>query len=719
MSEIDTDQPKSKRDEDRFQRYDFSRRIAGIIASETRLKSLVIGLYGKWGEGKTSVMNFIKTELPADVVVVNFNPWLFNSEEQLMRSFFSSLAYELDQSLATGKEKVGKLLSDYGEAIGIVTNLFGVSLDGVKGIGDKMQEASIEKLKTRVDEMISSTGKKIVVCVDDIDRLDVREIQYIFKLIKLVGDFPGTTYVLAFDDEMVAGALAPQYGDKSIGNGYTFLEKIIQLPLKIPKATRPALKKYVLEMLDQVIRELKVELNQDEVNKFRATFDEFYIPHVNNPRLASRLANAVYFALPLLYGEVNTTDLVLMEGMKVLFPAAYDFTRSNSDLLLTDTTGMRNRRLGKEKDKAQIVKEVDIFLQTLPKDHALAIKEIWKQLFPQYRFAVGNIAYRDDKWRDWYRQKRICSGAYFERYFTYVVKEGDIADIQFQQLLDDLEQLEVEDCIDKFSELLAGSAISDMVFKLRLWEESLSTRQSENLSLLLAKRGSDFPIEEREFASFTTHAEAAKIIAKLTKNLPEDRRKAHLVQLFQSINDLEFSLEIFYWVLYRKKDSQENTIADSEVSALEELLLSMFRSHVTQENFFEILPDAETWRILTWWKASDPSGLQDAIENAVSGSVESVIKLIKVFTPTINSWGGKGSRTFKSGFDADNYKSMSETINVEFAYQILSKSGTDRKPFDLKAIPNRDPLDDSDLISIFMLFYESGFTVSETGSQSE
>lgn len=712
-SKIDTDQPKSKKEEDRFQRYDFSKRIAGIISGGNLVKSLVIGLYGKWGEGKTSVMNFIKSELPDDVVVVNFNPWLFSSEEQLMKSFLSSVAFELDQSLESGKEKVGKLLSDYGEAIGIFTNLFGVSTEGVKSLGDKLQHTSIERLKQRVDEMIRSTGKKIVVCVDDIDRLDIREIQYIFKLIKLVGDFPGTTYVLAFDDELVAGALAPQYGDKSIANGYTFLEKIIQLPLKIPKATRPALKKYVLEMLDEVIRELKVELSEDEVGKFRSTFDAHYLPQVNNPRLATRMANAVYFALPLLCGEVNTTDLILLEAMKILFPTAYDFTRSHSELFLTDTTGMRSSRIGQGKDRDQIAKAVDFFLQSLPKTEADAVKEIWKQLFPQYRYVVGNVSYREDKWRDWYRQKRICSGAYFERYFTYVVREGDISDIQFQLLLDDLEELPVEECAKRLNLLFAGSEVSNIVFKLRLWEERLSQRQSENLSLVLARRGTDFPIEEGEFASFTTNAEAAKTIAKLIRNLPEGRRKEHLLQVLSCVVELEFALEIFYWILYRKQNPAEVVINQDGVVEIQKVLLQRFQDKLGEKDFFEILPDAETWRVLLWWKCEDAEGLQRAVEAAVGGDPVRVISLIKVFTPTISSWGSSGNRNFKSGFDIANYNSMSETIEVSFAYRILKDARIERKSFDLNSIPDRDALTDDDLASIFMLFYEGSLKAEE------
>ncbi|UOE47900.1 KAP family NTPase [Mucilaginibacter sp. SMC90] len=359
---INTDQPKSLKEHDRFQRYEFSKRIARLIDMNSSERSLVIGLYGKWGEGKTTVMNFIKRELPENCIVINFNPWFFSDQEKLIKAFFDTIAYELKLSIKTKKENIGKVLSDYGSVIGNVTKLAGISLDGVKEMGDKLNQVSTEELKGRVDGVIRASGKKIVVCVDDIDRLDVREVQCIFKLVKLVGDFCNTAYILAFDDEMVAGALAPLYGDGKTNNGYQFLEKIIQVPLKIPKAIKPALRDYTNEMLDNVFQDMELTLTMDEVNRYRNVFDENFLPVIDNPRLAIRYANALFFSLPLLVGEVCTTDVMLVEGLKVLFPGAYEFMRMNSALFITDNMRDRKSMFAGSPDKGTITTETGQFL---------------------------------------------------------------------------------------------------------------------------------------------------------------------------------------------------------------------------------------------------------------------------------------------------------------------------------------------------------------------
>ena len=64
----------------------------------------------------------------------------------------------------------------------------------------------IKKLK---DEKI-----KIIVSIDDIDRLSDEEIVAVFQLVKSLADFPNTIYVLAFDYDVVVRALGKvQHGD--------------------------------------------------------------------------------------------------------------------------------------------------------------------------------------------------------------------------------------------------------------------------------------------------------------------------------------------------------------------------------------------------------------------------------------------------------------------------------------------------------------------------
>ena len=101
-----SDQPIRSKSEDRFNRWAFAKRIADTFASRNDVASIVIGLYGPWGDGKTSTLRLMEAALQdhAHVVVVRFNPWHFQSQDQLLRGFFATLAEALGKSLPTMRE---------------------------------------------------------------------------------------------------------------------------------------------------------------------------------------------------------------------------------------------------------------------------------------------------------------------------------------------------------------------------------------------------------------------------------------------------------------------------------------------------------------------------------------------------------------------------------------------------------------------------------------
>jgi hypothetical protein len=77
-----TDAPISDPRLDVFDREPFARRIADTIGERKDPSSLVIGIYGPWGDGKTTVLNFIRGRLKdyASIICVSFNPWRMEGE---------------------------------------------------------------------------------------------------------------------------------------------------------------------------------------------------------------------------------------------------------------------------------------------------------------------------------------------------------------------------------------------------------------------------------------------------------------------------------------------------------------------------------------------------------------------------------------------------------------------------------------------------------------
>lgn len=228
------DRPIVAHSDDRFGRWPFASRIAGTIRDRVDRTSIVIGVYAPWGDGKTSVMNMMQEALKEapNVITVRFNPWYFRGDEQLIRGFFDELASSIDATLPTSVEKLGTILNKYGAWLSVITP-YG---EHAEKIGERLSTAGIEILKGRVDKCLREAKKRVVVFIDDIDRLERHEIQSVLKVVKLSADFENTAYVLFFDDKVVADSLGERYGAGDAQAGRAFLEKIIQVPLHLPPA---------------------------------------------------------------------------------------------------------------------------------------------------------------------------------------------------------------------------------------------------------------------------------------------------------------------------------------------------------------------------------------------------------------------------------------------------------------------------------------------------
>ena len=145
--------------------------------------------------------------------------------------------------------------------------------------------------------------------MDDIDRLDSDEIHQVFKLIKLTANFPCVDYLLAFDNEIAARALGKRYGG-DVEMGHAFLEKIVQVPLPLPPASEPSLRRFCFEAIDRVLGESRIQITRDEASSFAGEFERALLPFLDTPRAAWRYANAIRFGLPTMKDEVNAVDFI-------------------------------------------------------------------------------------------------------------------------------------------------------------------------------------------------------------------------------------------------------------------------------------------------------------------------------------------------------------------------------------------------------------------------
>ena len=179
----------------------------------------------------------IERNLPTNVIKFSFNPWNKTSNVELIELFLD----ELKKNVSLFDKSLNNLLNDYSNAI--VKNVESPLLKTVKDISEIFgsNSTTIESKKSSINRVIKKHGKKIVVFIDDIDRLDKKEVFEVLRLIRNAADFSNVFFICAFDRRYVISAIK----DITDYNSEFFLEKIFQVDLALPELTRT----YLIELL--------------------------------------------------------------------------------------------------------------------------------------------------------------------------------------------------------------------------------------------------------------------------------------------------------------------------------------------------------------------------------------------------------------------------------------------------------------------------------------
>ncbi len=675
-SSYTADAPISDTADDRFRRWPFAQRIAQTIILRADPGSIVIGIYGAWGEGKTSVLNFIEQELsqhPLEVVYVRFNPWRFRDEATLLISFFATLAEALGRSISSQKEKIGEMLHKYGELLApLSVSFFGLGLSPGKATaetGKLLSSVDLEDLKNRIEAILNEEKKRVVVLMDDIDRLDKDEIQAVFRLVKLSADFFYTAYVLAFDDDMVAAALGDRYPGGCGESGRGFLEKIVQVPLHLPPADQMSLRDFCFQLINEVIGSTSTSLTKEQADAFARHFVDGIEPRLNTPRMCKRYANALIFALPILKDEVNPVDLMLIEGIRVFYPALYIFIRKNRDLF---SGTMSTRQYDQQKDKEIEVGKINAVLEQFGQD-AIHAKTLLMTLFPKLKGLYGNLHYGSDFEKEWANEKKISSKDYFDRYFSYAIPERDVSDHELMELIILCAHASIEEAKTRLKDLLTGWNAERVIRKLRYMEKSLTPVVSMNLGKVLAISGGEFPNPDILFSFTIPFTQACILISHLAKNIPKgDDRLTYGKEVISISTPLPFTVECLRWLRTSKeKEEKERIFSDEEEATLGRMAAERIAAESEKEVIYIKYKEAAPMLLWVWahWKSKEVT--EGYIIKSIEDKPETISDLLSAYIQT--PWDMTTGLPMKGDFERQNYDSLAQVVGLEKVYAVVRK----------------------------------------------
>lgn len=258
---------------------------------------MTISIQGDWGSGKTSMMNMMRANMQGAVWPVWFNTWQFSQFDMgnslafsMMDVLLSGLGCEQDvrQKILMGLRGFGrkalKVATDHvigGETAGMVGELLS---DGEVDFASEIIELK-SKFQKAVDNKLQKENRdRVVVFVDDLDRLQPSKAVELLEVLKLFLDCEKCVFILAVDYEVVTLGIKQKFGaDVSEEKGRSFFDKIIQLPFKMPVASYD-IHRYVKGMMQRI----NVSTDEREVNRF---YNLIQTSIGFNPRSMKRLFN--------------------------------------------------------------------------------------------------------------------------------------------------------------------------------------------------------------------------------------------------------------------------------------------------------------------------------------------------------------------------------------------------------------------------------------------
>jgi hypothetical protein len=249
------DRPITTETEDALGRASFAKSIADLILSAPAKETLRIGIYGGWGEGKTSVLRLIEAALRTKghpVVVIT--PCATASREALVSDLIDKLAKELGILLrVTARQWVKPLwflAKKSGDAASLDPRLKAAESLLGDGIRNILQQATDDQVQAAFGQIRSAIGdRKVVVMVDDLDRVRPELVPEMLLVLREALDQPNFFYILALDPAVVTRGLARLH--EAWGETSDFLEKIIELPRRLPMPTDEEIRTFIHEQIER------------------------------------------------------------------------------------------------------------------------------------------------------------------------------------------------------------------------------------------------------------------------------------------------------------------------------------------------------------------------------------------------------------------------------------------------------------------------------------
>ncbi|MBI3001622.1 MAG: hypothetical protein HYY46_24675 [Deltaproteobacteria bacterium] len=666
------DDPITRDDEDLLGRVVFVDRLFEQVLSVPSPQSFVFGLYGGWGEGKTSVLNLLQKRLAQDpnTVTVVFNPWYLATEAALIQAFYAAIEGALQSRYALSR--LHGTIKRYKQFLTFGLRYFGFYFP---------TKDDPERLRTELESWIVRLDCRTIIIIDDIDRLQADEMLAVFKIARLSARLRNSVFLLSFDPLTVIDRL--KIDNKAEPE---FLEKIIQKPVRLPPAEQRDIDRFLFysdpggpeshrSAIDHLLDELRIDpwTRKEFDNKMTFFYQTRLRRLFRTMRHAKRYLNALRASLPPIVGEVNVYDFFLLEARQVFSPRIYRDIWSSPwyylpnwapEIFLTYPFAL----ITDADEKYRLIrKHIQKLLDQEPeKDLA---KELLEELFfVQVKDAFSDHFMRSDQSGLAQRhesEKRVTHPKCFPRYFMFKLPTGEFGDRLIEELIEKWNSAsDPQDIVyDDLHRYIETGQLVQIFEKLRIFRQLISPVRVPAIVRVLSRLSSDLSLTSTEPWS-SERDRASSLLLQLVEDRTDPDEIQPLVQeVVGEATSIPFAVSIVYESGTRGSGSYFHIYEKINIASLRKLACKRLTDYFVEgkRDIFEELSGRDLPFVLyqwaTNWNTDDQENRPVVQKYAISlmdSKPEYLGRLLSHFrTRTISGeYSGFDFEAFRKAFDS-------------------------------------------------------------------
>lgn len=658
-----SDKPIEQAYEDRLNRKGIAKTMATTLFDLKQTGTFTIGLLGKWGVGKTSLVNLVLSGLKeidnqkgSSTLIVRFEPWHFTDTTQLISQFLIQLASVFQRKKGQIINKIGDALIKYSVAFDLAKNIPFPYAETVGTIGKHAMSFIGKKIKNNIDQkniikqkeyvvkLLEKEKRRVLVVIDDIDRLSNEQIREVFQLVSSVAKFPYVSYLLVFDKDVVIRALEKVQE----GNGNDYLEKIIQIPIEIP----PIKNSDLFELLFQELTKLSESFPNISVVKERwnIVFNDCISPFISTIRDVNRLLNLLQYKFYGIPSDVDFSDMVAISVTELFQPRIYKWIKQNKNVLVGINTDLdlfeKKESPNTYREKYTTIIEKLLCDTNYTQDKGDSVQKTLKclaTLFPPFAKKIGQYYSQIDS-NESRKNNYIYNKDKFDRYFSV-----DIDDVGIKSVL--VEKAIFTDSFSDLKQLISSANSNESIYELL---EEIKARISDInsdraaiiSSALVVCLSNINSMDMKSLFGFSSQSNALHIAYELfdridscarlnvIENIIDNMTVANMDGVAQFINFIELA----YGRL--AANGQEN-ISIKKIIPLDELVRveNSYINQCVKVLEHSSLFDSHSWRTAYWLIKSFNQPFADKLMKKELSDDKNIIKFLKAF---VSQWEGSG-----------------------------------------------------------------------------